>query len=94
VADITKDEDAKRLVDSTINEFGKIDILVNNAGAGWVTNINDPNVMENYEKVMKLDLRSVVFLTHLTIPFLEKTRGNIVNISSVGGIKPVIHLIN
>lgn len=88
IADITKDEDAKRLIESTIEEFGKIDVLVNNAGAGWLTNILDENVMENYEKVMKIDLRAVVYLTHLTIPYLEKTKGNIVNISSVGGIKP------
>jgi NAD(P)-dependent dehydrogenase (short-subunit alcohol dehydrogenase family) len=90
IADITKDEDAKRLIETTAKEFGKIDVLVNNAGAGWLTIITDPNVMENYEQVMKIDLRAVVYLVHLAIPYLEKTKGNIVNISSVGAIKPVI----
>lgn len=88
IADITKDEDAKRLIEATAKEFGKIDVLVNNAGAGFITTITDPNVMESYEKVMKIDLRAVVYLVHLAIPYLEKTKGNIVNISSVGGIKP------
>jgi len=90
IADITKDEDAKRLIETTAKEFGKIDVLVNNAGAGWLTIITDPNVMESYEQVMKIDLRAVVYLVHLAIPYLEKTKGNIVNISSVGAIKPVI----
>ncbi len=78
------------MVESTVKQFGKIDVLANNAGAGWVTNIMDPNVMKNDEKVMKVDLRSVVYLTHLTIHYLEKTKGKIVNISSGLGIKPVI----
>jgi short-subunit dehydrogenase len=78
------------LVESTVKQFGKIDVLVNNAGAGSFTNIVDPNLMENYEKVMKIDLRAVVYLTHLTIPYLEKTKGNIINISSAAAIKPVI----
>ncbi len=78
------------MIETTAKEFGKIDVLVNNAGAGWLTVITDPNIMESYEKVMKIDLRAVVYLVHLAIPYLEKTKGNIVNISSVGAIKPVI----
>ncbi len=81
------------MVESTAKQFSKIDVLVNNAGAGSFTNIVDPNLMENYEKVMKIDLRAVVYLTHLTIPYLEKTKGKIINISSVAGIRPVIYLI-
>lgn len=33
-ADVTKDEDCKRLIDDTIAHFGRLDILVNNAGKG------------------------------------------------------------
>jgi len=90
IADITNDDDAKNLIDSTVNEFGKIDVLVNNAGAGWLTSIYDNNLMDNYEKIMRIDLRSVVYLSHLAVPYLEKTKGNIVNISSGAGLKPFI----
>ncbi len=62
IVDIVKDEDVKRLVESTVNQFGKIDVLANNAGAGWLTDIMDTIVMENYEKVMNVDLRAVVCL--------------------------------
>src|SRR5260221_7148936 len=48
VADLTKDEDCIRLIQSTIDKFGKIDILVNNAGAGALTSLDDPKIMEVY----------------------------------------------
>ncbi len=38
---------------------------------------------------MKLNLRSVVYLTHLAVEYLEKTKGVIINVSSVTGLKPV-----
>jgi len=87
-ADVTNDADLKRLVDTTISEFGQIDVLVNNAGAGATTSIFDPNVIQTYENTMNINMRSVYVLTHLAIPHLVKTKGNIINISSVGGTKP------
>ena len=89
VADLTKDEDCKKLIQKTIDTFGQIDILVNNAGAGAFSSISDQKIMDVYEHIMKTDLRSVVYLTHLAIPHLEKTKGVIINISSVAGLKPV-----
>jgi NAD(P)-dependent dehydrogenase (short-subunit alcohol dehydrogenase family) len=54
VADLIKEEDCKRLIDSTISKFGKLDILVKNTGAGVVTPIKDPSIMDSYERFMKL----------------------------------------
>jgi len=67
VADLTNDKDVKRLVDTTIDQFGQLDVLVNNAGAGFVTIIGSENFMENYEKSMRLDIRSIVYLTDLAV---------------------------
>jgi NAD(P)-dependent dehydrogenase (short-subunit alcohol dehydrogenase family) len=53
VADLIKEEDCKRLIDSTISKFGKLDILVNNAGAGVTTHIKDPSIMDSYERFKK-----------------------------------------
>ncbi|CAG2118366.1 unnamed protein product [Medioppia subpectinata] len=83
VADVTKEDDCRRLVDTTIKSFGKLDILVNNAGKGSHNSLYDSHLMDSYDEVMATNLRSVVYLTHLCAPHLEKTRGNIVNISSV-----------
>ncbi|CAG2175314.1 unnamed protein product, partial [Oppiella nova] len=85
VADVTKPEDLRRLVDTTIKHFGKLDVLVNNAGASIVANVTDKEFYETYLKVMQLNLNSVVYLTHICVEHLEKTKGNVINISSVAG---------
>ncbi len=89
VADLTKQDDAKRLVDSTIKEYGKLDILVNNAGSSVLSSIKDDKVLEEFDKVFNIDVRSVVEMIHLSIPHLEKSKGTIINISSDAGLSPV-----
>ena len=91
VADVSKDDDCRKLIESTIEKFGKLDILVNNAGMGCYSPINDPQIMDTYDKIMNINLRSVLLLTHLAVPHLEKTKGVIINISSVNGIRPVCY---
>ena len=90
VGDVTRDEDLRKLVDTTIEKLGKLDILVNNAGAGSFCTIDDPKLPDVLEHMFKLDVRSVVKLTQLAIPHLEKTKGVIVNISSTVALKAVI----
>ena len=90
VADITKDEDLKMLVKKTIDEFGKLDILVNNAGFSETTTFDAPNRMEVYDETMNTNVRGVYYLTSLAVPYLEKTRGTIVNISFNARMRVVI----
>ncbi|XP_013145893.1 PREDICTED: uncharacterized oxidoreductase YxbG-like [Papilio polytes] len=85
-ADVSNDADAKRIIDETINKFGKLDILVNNAGISEENDITGDDFMTSFDRIMNVNLRSVVYLTHLAIPHLIKTKGNIINISSVAGL--------
>ena len=94
VADVTIREDLKRLMDTTIKTFGKLDILVNNAGAGIATDISESDFFEKYQKVIDINLNSVVYLTHLSVKHLEKTKGNIINISSIGAKRWVSLIYN
>jgi len=89
LADVTKEDDVKRLINETINEFGQLDVLVNNAGAGAYNSIKDDKVMETYDSIMRLDLRSIVQLIHLSVPYLEKSKGTIINTSSIASMSPV-----
>ncbi|MBH0219563.1 SDR family NAD(P)-dependent oxidoreductase, partial [Listeria monocytogenes] len=86
-ADVSKDEDAKRVIEETLRYFGGIDVLVNNAGIVSRTNIQDNGVIPVYDRIMSTNLRAVVVLTHLAAPHIVKTKGNIVNISSVAGYR-------
>ena len=89
LADITKREDLRRLVETTIKTFGRLDILVNNAGFGVLASVTDPEYMDKFQNALDINLNSVVYLTHLSVEHLEKTKGNIINISSVAAIRPV-----
>ncbi|CAG2107077.1 unnamed protein product [Medioppia subpectinata] len=89
LADVTKREDLQRLVDQTIGRFGKLDIVVNNAGALFLGNIIDHNFYDNYKTLMSVNLDSVVYLTHICVEYLEKTGGNIINISSIASMRTV-----
>ncbi|KPI95966.1 PREDICTED: uncharacterized oxidoreductase YxbG-like [Papilio xuthus] len=82
-ADVSKDDEAKNIIDATINRFGKLDVLVNNAGMFVPNDITSDNFMDGYDRVMNINLRAPVYLTHLAIPHLITTKGNIVNISSI-----------
>uniref|UniRef100_A0A1I7ZMV5 Short-chain dehydrogenease/reductase-like protein n=1 Tax=Steinernema glaseri TaxID=37863 RepID=A0A1I7ZMV5_9BILA len=84
--DIEDPETAKKLLEDTVAKFGKIDVLVNNAGVGAKPTI-DPNSEENLDFVLDVNLKSVIRLNNLVIPELEKTKGNIVNISSIDALQ-------
>ena len=88
VGDVSDFEFCKKLVKTTIDTFTKIDILVNNAAFGIPSSIYDAKLLENYDKMTQTNLRSVVALTQLVVPYLETTKGVIINVSSVGSTKP------
>lgn len=84
--DITVKTEAKRLIDETVKTFGKIDVLVNNAGTLESGTIETTS-LEQYDRVFNTNVRAVYYLTMLAVPELIKTKGNIVNVSSVTGTR-------
>ncbi|CAG2172324.1 unnamed protein product [Oppiella nova] len=89
-ADITRESDVKNLVDKTVEEYGKIDILVNCAGIGPISDFRDPHYIEVFDKVINTNVRGIQVLTQLVVPYLETTKGNIINISSGCAFAPVL----
>jgi NAD(P)-dependent dehydrogenase (short-subunit alcohol dehydrogenase family) len=81
--DLTKTESIKKLVEYVKNKFGKLDILVNNAGWCPVQPLKELKI-EDYDKAFNLDVRSLVNITIECLPLIIKSKGNIINISTVG----------
>ena len=84
--DITEESICKSVVDKTLDLFGQIDILVNNAGI-IKTGPFETSSICNYDELNNINVRSIVLLTQLCIPHLKKTKGSVVNVSSVNGIR-------
>lgn len=85
VADITTD--CQRIINETIDHFGRLDVLVNNAGIIKLDSVIDFNV-NNFDCMLNANLKAPIVLTNLAVPHLEKSRGNVVNISSIASFKP------
>ena len=80
--DVKEVNDIKNLINKTVEAFGRIDILVNNAG--WHNGKSIENTsLEEWEHIIDTNLRSNFMCTKFAIPYLRKTKGNIVNMSSV-----------
>ncbi len=86
VADVSKAEDAERLINETVNAFGRLDVLVNNAG---ITRDNLAiRMKENeWDMVLNINLKGTFLCSQAAAKYMMKKRtGRIVNIASVSGI--------
>ena len=86
-ADIRKEEDVKKVVDKTIENFGKLDILVNNAGIfPRIKQLHEISESD-WNEVLDVNLNGTFRFTKYSIPYLQKTSGVIINVSSDAGLK-------
>jgi len=85
IADVSKSEEVKRMVEETLKRFGRIDILINNAGIIRISHIMEMSEDE-WDEVININLKSVFLCTKAVVPHMIKQKsGKIINISSTGG---------
>jgi NAD(P)-dependent dehydrogenase (short-subunit alcohol dehydrogenase family) len=85
-ADLSLEEDSGRVVSKTVEHFGGIDVLVNAAGhisSGTIENTS----AEAWDAMLNINLRAVFILMQKALPSIIDRRGNIVNVSSVTGLR-------
>lgn len=85
IADVAKAQDIERMAAVIVDKFGRVDVLVNGAGVVTQGKVADAS-LEDWHKMIEIDLSGVFYCTRFFMPALIKSKGNIVNISSVSGL--------
>ncbi len=86
VADVSIPEDVARMTNAAAEAFGRIDALVNNAGVADFGPL-EGTTFERWRTVMATNLDGVFLCSQAVLPWLKETRGSIVNIASISGVR-------
>jgi NAD(P)-dependent dehydrogenase (short-subunit alcohol dehydrogenase family) len=92
LADVTELSQIDRIVSDTVDRHNQIDVLVNSAGVIKNGSI-ETTTLDDWDKMLNINLRSVVALTQKCLPHLVETKGSIVNVSSVAGTRAFPNLL-
>lgn len=87
-ADVSTGEGVKALINKAVETFGRIDIVVNAAGIVPEGSVETCDESE-WDRVMRINVKSVYLMSHYSIPYLRQTKGCMVNITSTVAIKGV-----
>jgi NAD(P)-dependent dehydrogenase (short-subunit alcohol dehydrogenase family) len=88
VGDVTVEADVEAIVRGTIERFGALDILVNNAGAVFGRVTVAECTPDQFRRTIEANLMSAFLCSRAALPALRRRPGTIVNVASMGGLKP------
>jgi len=83
--DVTEEAEIKNVVETTVNKFGRLDCMLNNAGYHPSEEIIDDITGQMFEELLRLNLVSIFLFCKYALPHLRKTKGSIINMSSLVG---------
>jgi len=89
--DVSKPERVRALVEETVRRYGRIDCLVNNAGWHPPHKPIDDFTVQEFRELLDLNLVSMFVACQAALPHLRKSKGNIINMSSLVGIMGQLH---
>jgi short-subunit dehydrogenase len=85
-ADVSVEEDNKRMAQAAIDGFGRIDILINNAGISMRALFDEVDLAV-VKKVMDINFYGVLYATKYCLPEIKKNKGSVIGISSIAGFR-------
>lgn len=83
--DVREYEQVETLVETAVDQFGKLDVMVNNAGIASETPVTEMD-LDEWRTVVRTDLDGVMHGTKAALPYLEETDGCIINTASIYGL--------
>lgn len=86
--DVGDEKSAEKAVKNTASHFKKLDIIINNAGSAYHGSIEHMDMMA-FDSMMKTNVYGVINMIQHALPYLKKTKGMIVNISSVASKRAI-----
>src|SRR5580704_15436279 len=90
-ADVSKVDEVRTLIDETVGKLGRLDCLINNAGWHPGHKPIDDFSVQDFRTLLDLNLVSIFAACKFALPHLRKTKGNIINISSLVGAMGQLH---
>ena len=84
--DVTQEQECAKLIEATVQKFGRIDVLINNAGITMRALFKDVD-MDVLRQLMNVNFWGMVYCTKYAMPHLISAKGSIVGMSSVAGYK-------
>ena len=84
--DVKEENDCKKLIESTIERYGRIDILINNAGISMRATFEDMN-LSVIKELMDVNFWGTVYCTKYALPHLIKSKGSVIGVISIAGFK-------
>lgn len=85
-ADVSIEADCKKLIEKAIESFGRVDVLINNAGISMRALFQDVDLKVMHQ-LMNINFWGTVYCTKYALPYLLKSEGSLIGISSVAGKK-------
>ncbi len=84
--DVSREEDCMNLIKKTVEKFGAINILINNAGISMRAVFQDVD-LSVIKQLMDINFWGTVYCTKYALPYLLKSKGSVVGVSSIAGYK-------
>ena len=91
--DVSNIDEINNLISQAVAKYGRIDCLINNAGWHPAHKPIDDFSVEEFRDLLDLNLVSIFAACKFALPFLRKTRGNIINMSSLVGEIGQLHAV-